>query len=214
MPAGSVDWVYLSGTHYLGPARGGDRAYKLLSESMERMGKLAVGRYHSHGKTELVVIRPLSGGLCLHHVHYADEVRPFDEVERPGKVEFKPVEQDLADKLVAQLSVPAFQPSMFHDEYKDRLLAAVDQKVAGREVSTSAAPREAQVIDLFEALKRSLADRKDKAANEAPPAEAPAVPVQAAGADVVPEAPEAEGERPTTAKARERTAPARAKKQA
>ncbi len=208
VPTGAIDWVYLAGTHYLGPARGGDRAYKLLSDSMDRMGRLAVGRFYSHGKTELVVLRPFEGGLVLHQVYYADEVRPFAEVERPGRTEFKPVEQDLADKLVEQLSVPAFRPEQYHDDYRDRVLAAVEQKVAGREVSAAAAPREAQVIDLFEALKRSLAERKgkDKAANEAEAAEA-AVTAEAAGA-----APAGVVEMPNMAKARERKP--RAKKQA
>lgn len=203
VPRGAVDWVYLEGAHYLGPGKGGDRAYKLLSESMERVGRLAVGRFGSHGKTQLVVLRPYQGGLIMHQVYYADEVRPFDEVERPGKIEFKPVEQDLADKLVEQLSSTAFRPEQYGDDYKQRVLAAVEQKVAGREIVTAAAAPQAEVIDLFEALKRSLADRKGTPANESsalPPAaeEAPAA---------------AEAGAPKLAKTRERRAP-RAKKQA
>jgi DNA end-binding protein Ku len=202
VPRGAVDWVYLEGAHYLGPARGGDRAYKLLSESMERVGRLAVGRFGSHGKTQLVVLRPYQGGLVMHQVHYADEVRSFDEVDRPGKVEFKPVEQELADKLVEQLSVTAFRPEQYQDDYKQRVLAAVEQKVAGREVTTSPAAPQAQVIDLFEALKRSLEGKQGAPANEAT---APPAPTEEAPAAI------AEGA-PTVAKARERKP--RAKKQA
>lgn len=174
VPESSVDWVYLAGTHYLGPGKGGDRAYKLLSESMARMKRLAVGRYYTHGKTQLVLLRPYQGGLALHQVHYASDVRSMDEVERPGAVAFKPVEQELADRLVEQLSVPAFKPEQYRDDYQDRVLAAVEQKVAGREVSASPAEPQAQVIDLFEALKRSLADKTGPGPANANEAEAPA----------------------------------------
>ncbi len=168
VPLDAVDWIYLADTHYLGPAKGGDRAYALLSASMSRMKRLALGRHYTHGKTQLVVLRAYQGGLTMHQVHYGSDVRSMDEVERPGKIEFKPVEEELADRLVEQLSVPAFRPEQYRDDYRDRVLAAVEQKVAGREVSTSPAEPQAQVIDLFEALKRSLAEKgKNAPANEA-----------------------------------------------
>jgi DNA end-binding protein Ku len=178
VPLDAVDWIYLADSHYLGPARGGDRAYALLSASMGRMKRLALGRYYTHGKTQLVVLRAHQGGLTMHQVHYAADVRSMDEVERPGQLDFKPVEQELADRLIEQLSVPTFRPDQYHDDYRDRVLAAVEQKVAGREVTTSPAEPQAQVIDLFEALKQSLAGNKNKnqkPANEsAPPAPDPA----------------------------------------
>jgi DNA end-binding protein Ku len=197
VPEGSIAWVYLADTHYLGPGKGGDRAYKLLSESMERKKRLAVGRYYTHGKTQLVLLCPYQGGLVMHQVHYAGDVRSMDDVERPGKIEFKPIEAELADKLVEQLSVPSFKPEQYRDDYRDRVLAAVEQKVAGREVSASPAEPQAQVIDLFEALKRSLAERTGPApANEAELAPPPPPPEAA-------EAP------PGLAKARARRAPAK-----
>jgi DNA end-binding protein Ku len=206
VPKESVDWVYLADAHYLGPGKGGDRAYKLLAESMERTAKMALGRYYTHGKTRLVVLRAHAGGIVMHEVHYASEVRPMDEVEQPGKIEFKPIEQELADKLVQQLSVPAFNPGQFHDDYRDRVLAAVEQKVAGQEVTAAPAEPQAQVIDLFEALKRSLAEKTAPApANEAAPAEGERAPKAAeeAGEDRGEEGP------PALAKARERRAPRR-----
>lgn len=156
VPASTVDFIFIEKTYYLGPDKGGDRAYKLLCESMERMGRIAVGRYWSRGKEQLVLVRPYKGGLVLHQVYYADEVRSFDEVERPGAFEFKPVEEELADKLIEQLSSDAFRPEQYHDEYRDRVLAAVEQKVAGQEITLSPEQPQAQIIDLFEALKRSL----------------------------------------------------------
>ncbi len=168
VPEGSIARVYIADSHYLGPGKGGDRAYKLLSESMERMKRLAVGRYYTHGKTQLVILCPYQGGLMLHQVYYAGDVRSMDDVERPGKIEFKPVEQELADKLVEQLSVPSFKPEQYKDDYRERVLAAVEEKVAGREVTASPAEPQAQVIDLFEALKRSLSEKKGANEAEAP----------------------------------------------
>jgi multidrug efflux pump subunit AcrA (membrane-fusion protein) len=88
VPADTVDFIYIEKTYYIGPDKGGDRAYKLLAEAMTRMNRIAVGRYGTRGKEQLVLVRPYQGGLVVHHVYYADEVRSFDEVDRPGEVEF------------------------------------------------------------------------------------------------------------------------------
>jgi DNA end-binding protein Ku len=156
VPESTVDLLYVEKSYFLGPDKGGDRAYKLLSDAMTRMGRIAVGRLGARGKEQLILLRPYQGGLLLHHVYYADEVRSFDEVDRPGTLEFKPVEEDLADKLVEQLSVDTFRPEQYHDDYRDRVMAAVEQKVAGLEIQAAPEQPQAQIIDLFEALKRSL----------------------------------------------------------
>jgi DNA end-binding protein Ku len=168
VPADSVDFIYIEKTYYLGPDKGGDRAYKLLSEAMTRMNRVAVGRFGARGKEQLVLLRPYRGGLVVHHVFYADEVRSFDDVERPGEVEFKPVEAELADKLIEQLSSDAFKPEQYHDEYRDRVTAAVEQKAAGQEISVVPEAPQAQIIDLFEALKRSLSTETAKGDEKKP----------------------------------------------
>lgn len=165
VPEDTVDLLYVEKSYFIGPDKGGDRAYRLLSDAMTRMNRIAVGRLGTRGKEQLVLLRPYQGGLLLHHVYYADEVRSFDEVDRPGAIEFKPVEEDLADKLVEQLSVDAFRPEQYHDDYRDRVLAAVEQKAAGQEIAALPEQPQAQIIDLFEALKRSL--DKSAAAAEA-----------------------------------------------
>ncbi len=165
VPANTVDLLYLEKTYFLGPDKGGDRAYKLLSDAMTRTNRVAVGRFGTRGKEQLVLVRPYQGGLLLHQVFYADEVRNFDEVDKPGELTFKPVEEELADKLIEQLSVDAFKPEQYHDEYRDRVMAAVEQKAAGHEITSAPEAPQAQIIDLFEALKRSLRDA-GPAANE------------------------------------------------
>lgn len=156
VPEESVDILYLEKTHFLGPDKGAGRAYKLLADAMERNGRIAVGRFGVRGKDQLVLLRPYKGGLVMHQVYYADEVRSIDDVPQPGKVEFKKAEQDLADQLVDQLSSDAFDPEKYHDEYEERLTKAIESKVAGEEIMAPPERPEAQVVDLFEALKRSL----------------------------------------------------------
>jgi DNA end-binding protein Ku len=158
VPATTVDWIYISKTYYLGPDKGGDKAYRLLSEAMERTEKIAVGRYWTRGKEQLVLLRPYKKGLMLHYAYYANEVRSFDEVDTGATVDFKPVESELADKLIQQLTIPEFNPDAYKDEYVERVKTAVEQKIAGQEVAVAPEQPTAQIIDLFEALKRSLSD--------------------------------------------------------
>src|SRR6185503_17722959 len=141
-------------------------AYKLLSAAMERTKKIAVGRYFTRGKEQLVLLRPYKNGLILHYAYYANEVRAYDEVDTGAVIATKPIEDELADKLIAQLTIPEFNPEQYRDEYVERVKAAVEQKVAGQEVTVPPEQPPAQIIDLFEALKRSLSEA-GSAANDA-----------------------------------------------
>ncbi len=172
VPASSVDEVYLEKSYYLGPDKGGERAYRLLSESLDRSEKLAVGRYFTRGKEQLVLVRPYQGGLLLHELFYSSEVRAFSDVDTGGAFEFKPIEMELADKLIEQLSSTDFKADKYKDTYGDRVRAAVDQKIAGEEISQAPEAPKAQIIDLLEALKRSL-----ETANDSPRAAEPSTAV-------------------------------------
>jgi DNA end-binding protein Ku len=165
VPADSVDFLYIEKTYFIGPDKGGDRAYRLLAEALERAKRVAVGRFAQRGKDNLVLVRPYRKGLILHECYYADEVRAFDDVDTGGAFEFKPMELDLADKLVEQLQRDKFEPSRFRDEWADKVRAAVEKKIAGEEVMTAPEAPKAQIIDLLEALKRSVAAAETKPAN-------------------------------------------------
>jgi DNA end-binding protein Ku len=183
VPEGSVDFTVVEDTRYVGPARGGDRAYKLLADAMERMGRIAVGRYGARGREQLVLLRPYKGGLVLQQVYYPDEVHPFEDVEIPRSVPFRDAETALADRLVEQLSVDRFRPEKYHDGYRERLLTAVEQKVAGKELALPAGEPPGRVVDLFEALNQSLSERPPGGAAEHADAEepSPAPPVSGVG---------------------------------
>ena len=157
VPLADVDPVYFEDTHYLGPDKGGDKAYQLLAEAMRDTGMVALAQHVSRGKERLVLIRPFADGLALHTLYYADEVRAFDEIERGPKATVKPAETSLARKLIEQLAADGFTPQQYHDHWRERLQEAVDQKIAGEEVAVPAVqPAQAKVIDLMEALKQSL----------------------------------------------------------
>ena len=163
VPKSSVDPIYIEKSYYLGPDKGGDRAYRLLAQSLEQTDKFAVGRFNTRGKDQLVLVRAYRGGLMLHQVYYANEVREWDEVDTGAAFTYKEIEIDLASRLVEQLSVDAFDPSKYNDEYATRVMAAVEQKVAGAEVTVAPSAPQAVVIDLLEALKRSLEGAAQKA---------------------------------------------------
>jgi DNA end-binding protein Ku len=156
VPLSSVDLLQVEKTYYLGPDKGGDKAYRLLTESMLHTHKVAVGRWAARGKEQLVLVRPYKSGLLLHQMFYANEVRSFEEVDTGATFQFKDIELNLAEKLIAELSTDAFVPDRYKDEYAGRVLAAVEQKVAGEQVHVTQEVPRAQVIDLFEALKQSL----------------------------------------------------------
>ncbi|HEX2880720.1 MAG TPA: Ku protein [Polyangiaceae bacterium] len=163
VPLSTVDLIQVEKSYFLGPDKGGDRAYRLLSEAMERTKRVAVGRWAARGKEQLVLIRPYEDGLILHQMYYANEMRAFDEIDRGAKVEFKDVERDLADKLIAELTVKAFDAGKYHDEYTGRVEAAVEQKVQGQQITVAPEQPKAQIIDLFDALKKSLSEVQEKA---------------------------------------------------
>jgi DNA end-binding protein Ku len=164
VPMASVDPIYFEKTYLLGPDKGGHKAYRLLREAMAAVGKGAVAKFSTRGRHQLVLLREAQGGLMMHTLFYADEVRDFGEVERGEEVALKPGELELAVQLIEQLGSEGFNPSGYRDEYRERALALIEQKVAGEQIAVgpARAPK-GQIIDLMEALKASLASRQVEA---------------------------------------------------
>jgi DNA end-binding protein Ku len=160
VPLSQVDPVYFDKGYYLGPDKGGEKAYQLLADAMERSRRVALAQFVMRGKSHLVLIRSLKGGLMLHTMYYADEVRDFSEVDKGQPVRVREGEMDLAVRLIEELSSTDFKPEKYQDSYRTKVLELVDQKVEGKEI-TPVAPetQRGQVIDLMEALKQSL-DRR------------------------------------------------------
>jgi DNA end-binding protein Ku len=166
VPAEKVDPVYFDTAYYLGPDKGGERAYKLLAAAMKQTGRSALAKWPARGKQYLVLLRAIEGGLVMQTLHYADEVRPFTEVP-VGDAAVKEPELKLATQLVEQIAADEFHPENYQDEVRKRYQEAIQRKVDGQEVTapTPEQPR-AQIVDLMEALKASLAGKAAKAAPE------------------------------------------------
>jgi len=167
VPIEKIDPVYFDRTYYLGTDKGGAKAYALLTKVMQATGRVALARYAARGKQYLVMLRPGKRGLVMQQLLYADEVRSFDDVP-VEEADVNAKELDLAKLLVEQRAADGFQPETYEDDVRKRVLALIQKKVEGQEISL--APPEAgggQIIDLMEALRASLA-KKPEAARPAP----------------------------------------------
>lgn len=152
----TVDLLAVEKTYFLAPDKGGDKGFSLLARVLKTEGKAAVAQWCARGKEHLVLLRAYRGGLVLHQMYYADEVRNYDDVEFAREVVVSDVEVDLAGKLVGMLDSGAFDPSKYTDMYRARVEAAVEAKMAGEEVVAPADAAKPPVTDLLKALKASL----------------------------------------------------------
>lgn len=156
VPDGSVDRIYFDKAYYLSPDKGGARAYGLLAAALKEKGRVAIGRYAARGRQHLVLVRPQENGLMLEQLHYADEIRSFGEVGVED-VEVKPSELELAKQLVDQLASESFDATTYRDEVRDQMLAMIERKVQGEDISVAPTEQpEHKIVDIMEALKASL----------------------------------------------------------
>ena len=157
VPLAKIDRIYLEKVYFLGPDKGGDRAYKLLAQALGDTGRAALGQYAARGQQHLVLLRPMNGLLVMEQLHYQDELKPAGEVPL-GEAEVKPMELTLAKQLIEQAATDDFQPEKYRDQVRGRVLEAIQKKVDGQEIT--AEPTQGgggKIIDLMEALKASLA---------------------------------------------------------
>jgi DNA end-binding protein Ku len=166
IPEKSVDPLYYDKAYLIAPDKRGGKPYALLAEAMRKSGRCALAKWAWKSKQYVVQVRPVEDGLVLQQLLYADEVRSLKDLG------IEPVtvtagELQLALQLIDQISQDAYDPSQYVDEERKRILAAIDEKIAGKEVVASAhdeAPSTAQVIDLMEALRASLGKKGAAAA--------------------------------------------------
>jgi DNA end-binding protein Ku len=160
LPLERVDPVYFEESYYLGSEAKAAKAYRLLADAMSQSGRVALGRFTMRGKEHVVLIRPFGKGLMLHTIYFSDEVRPAEDVDQAENEPVKEAELALAKRLIDELTGKEFNPSKYHDHYRERVFEIAQQKVAGQQVSEAPPePRRGQVIDLMSALKASLEKR-------------------------------------------------------
>lgn len=168
----AVDPVYFQKPYYLEPDEIGLKPYQLLREAMEGAGKVAVGKLALHAKEHLVVLRPYSRMLVLETMNWPDEIRAAEFPVLDGDPRIRPQELEMAKSLVESLSAE-WRPEEFRDEYRDALLALIDEKVAGlppappAEEPEAAAGKPGEVVDFVAALQASIEAAKKRAASTA-----------------------------------------------
>jgi DNA end-binding protein Ku len=170
--AADISFLYLDTPYFLTPDRKGDKVYALLREAMKSSGKIGVANVVLHNKQHLAALIPLGPVLALNTLRWAAEVRELDEFKLPPDgmkaAGVSARELDMAKKLIDDMS-DAWDPSHYHDTFRDDIMALVDKKVrAGKteEITEIETPREsrqsADILDLSDLLKRSLGRGKDR----------------------------------------------------
>lgn len=171
VPLASIDPLYYDKSYLLAPDKRGDKPYALLAEALRKSGRCALAKWAWKARQYVVQIRANDDGLILQQLRYADEVRSLADLDIP-KSEVSRTELQLALQLVEQIAADRFQPEDFHDEEKARVLAAIEEKVRGKEIVASAHEEDGvagsgQVIDLMDALRASLGGGHKAAPREA-----------------------------------------------
>ena len=157
VPASAVDPIYVDRTYYLGPDKGGGRAYRLLRDALEHAKLVGIAAYSARGKEYIVMLRPFEDGLAIHQLRYADEIKPWDEVPIEKLPKPAASELELAQQVIEQLTHDEFDPTRYKDEVKERVHALIAKKAKGGAIVAPPEAPKPVVTDLMAALKASLA---------------------------------------------------------
>jgi DNA end-binding protein Ku len=164
VPLASIDPLYYDKSYLLAPDKRGDKPYALLAEALRQSGRCALAKWAWKAKQYVAQIRANEDGLILQQLRYADEVRSLADLDIP-KADVSRPELQLALQLVEQIAADEFDPTQFEDEEKGRVLAAIEEKVKGKQIVASSHEEDGvagsgQVIDLMDALRASLGGKK------------------------------------------------------
>ena len=159
--ASEVDPVYFESSYYMMPEEAGRRPYALLTKALEESEYVAIAKITMHNREYTVFLRPHEGGLMLHTMYYADEVRKVEGFGPPD-VELKEAEVKVAHQLIEALA-DKWDPKKYHDSFQENLKKLIEAKLEGGEVAAVEKPKKlAPVVDLMAALKQSLAQMEGK----------------------------------------------------
>lgn len=165
---GDVDPIYFESSYYSAAEEPGRKAYTLLMQGMEKLGVAAIAKVTLHQREQIVLIRPYHHGILLHTLYYPAEVREVAEYGKDEDQNVQKAEVALTEQFIRQLTAE-FNPGIYKDEYRDRVMALIESKGAGEGDSVQQPPRRklAPVIDLMDALKKSIEQQGQPAAGSA-----------------------------------------------
>src|ERR1700732_3283544 len=171
--AGDVDPVYFESSYYMMPEEAGRRPYALLTKALEESEYVAIAQLTMHNREYTVFLRPHEGGMMLHTMYYAEEVRKLEGFGAPD-VELKDAEVKVAHQLIEALAAE-WDPEKYHDSFQDNLKNLIQTKLEGGTITEVEKPKKlAPVVDLMSALKQSLAQMEGKKKPAAGTSEVPA----------------------------------------
>jgi DNA end-binding protein Ku len=159
--ADQVDPIYLESSYYMAPDEGGEKAYALLFEALRQSKFYAVAKVAMHNREHIIVLRPGAKGILTHTMYYQDEIRQVEEFRTDTSL-VKDKELDMAKMLISSLEAD-FEPAKYHDTYRDNLQKMIEAKIEGKKVVATPTATVAPVIDIMEALKKSLAEKRKPA---------------------------------------------------
>ncbi|MHB8411583.1 MAG: non-homologous end joining protein Ku [Candidatus Acidiferrales bacterium] len=166
-----IDPVYFDSSYYAAPEEGGQKAYRLLTDAMQQSGYAGIAKVSMHNREYIVIIRARENGLTLHTMFYSNEIRSAEyggADKASEKTEAREQERTLATQLIENLAGP-FEPAKYRDTYQESLQALIAAKTTGREITASPHTTFAPVIDLMDALKKSLAKQSAPAPEKKQP---------------------------------------------
>src|SRR5262249_2832818 len=159
--ADQVDPIYLESSYYVAPDEGAEKAYALLFQSLRESSSYAVATVAMHTREHIIVLRPGSKGILSHTMYYQDEIRQVEEFRTDTSL-VKDKELAMAKMLISSLEAD-FEPQKYHDSYRDNLQKLIEAKIEGKKVVETPSEHVAPVIDIMEALKKSLAEKRKPA---------------------------------------------------
>src|SRR3954447_1435636 len=160
--ADQVDPIYLESSYYVAPDEGGEKPYALLFQALKESEYYAVAKVAMHNREHIIILRPGSKGILSHTMYFQDEIRQVEEFRTDTSL-VKDKELAMAKMLISSLEAD-FEPQKYHDEYRDNLHKMIEDKIEGRKVVAAPTEHVAPVIDIMEALKKSLAEKRKPAA--------------------------------------------------
>jgi len=178
--ADQVDPIYLESSYYVAPDEGGEKAYALLFQALRESSFYAVAKVAMHNREHIIVLRPGAKGILSHTMYYQDEIRQVEEFRTDTSL-VKDKELAMAKMLISSLEAD-FEPEKYHDSYRDNLQKMIEDKIEGKKVVATPSEHIAPVIDIMEALKKSLAEKRKPAAVATASAAAEDGPVEVAEA--------------------------------
>jgi len=159
-----VDPVYLESSYYVAPDEGGEKPYALLFQALRESAYYALAKVAMHNREHIIILRPGAKGILSHTMYFQDEIRQVEEFRTDTSL-VKDKELAMAKMLISSLEAD-FEPQKYHDEYRANLQRMIEAKIQGHKVVAAPSEHIAPVIDIMEALKRSLAEKRKPAAHE------------------------------------------------